>query len=168
MPFSFLTHPSFAQDISQTLFDAPYSDLLEILFAPCLGKLGQAEPRVIKTRGRFRFGRVCVRAASIPTVTHRSRTRSTVRAAALNALAISASIKPPPACASSAISRMRARLKRRADPVPVFTCASSSLRSSSVKRTRYRFAGIFPLLVSAFPESLPLFYMSVRPCLLHY
>ena len=65
----------------------------------------------------FRFGRVWVRAASIPTVTHRSRTRSTVRWCAPNALAISASHQPPPACASSAISRMRARLKRRADPV---------------------------------------------------
>ena len=63
---------------------------------------------------------------------------------------------------------MRARLKRRADPVPVFTCRSSSLRSSAVKRTRYRFAGISPLLVSAFLESVPLVYLSVKPCRLHY
>ena len=92
------------------------------LHANCTNR---ASPAPSNTRGRFRFGRVWVRAASSPIVTHRSRTRSTVRWCAPNALAISASHQPPPACASSAISRMRARLKR--DPVPG-SPADSSLR----------------------------------------
>ena len=51
----------------------------------------------------------------------------------------------------------RAPLKFSADPAPVFTCASSSVRSSSVKRTSdiVSLASVSPLLVSTFLESVP-------------
>ena len=128
----------------------------------------RASPAQTNTRGRFRFGRVWVRAASMPTVTHYSRTRSTTRPCEPNALAISASLQPPPSYAPSAIKRVRTRLKRRPDPLPVFTCLSNSLRYSSVNRTRYRFAGIFPLPVASLLESVRLFAISGNPYLLHH
>ena len=68
----------------------------------------------------------------------------------------------------SAIKGMRTRRKRRPDPLLVFTCLSSSLRSSSVTRTRYHFAGICPLLVDSLHESVPLFTLSGKPRLFHY
>lgn len=58
---------------------------------------------------------------------------------------------------------MRARLKRRPEPVPVFTYDSSSLRSSAVKLSRYCFAGISPLLVFAPMESVPQFTYPLNP-----
>src|SRR5690606_18927947 len=84
------------------------------------------------TFDRFFCGRVWLSAASSPSSTHFSRVRSTVRAWAPRALAISASFHAPPGWASSASSKMRARLSRRAFPLPLLTKAVSSARSSLV------------------------------------
>ena len=73
--------------------------------------LASASPS--RTLDRVFFGRVWLRAASIPAITHFSQVRSIVRGWALNALAVSASFQPPSSCPSSAINRIYSTRSRR-------------------------------------------------------
>jgi hypothetical protein len=56
-----------------------------------------------------------------------------------------------------------ARLIRRTDPFPLLTRVPNDSRSSPVKLTRYRFAGILSPLHSVSEESLPFFSLSGKP-----
>ena len=117
---------------------------------------------------RVRFGRVWLSAASMPSMTHFSRVRSTVRWWAPRAFAISASFQPPPSWFSSAINSIWARLIRRTEPVPLLTNAFNSLRSSFSSVTRYSFAGISSPLHHGLSGSMPLLHLSGKLCRVDY
>ena len=113
------------------------------------------------------LGRVWFRAASRPISTHFCRVRSTVRVWALKTLAMSASFQPPFSWASSAINKLRARLKRRAGPVPVLTKSVNSSRASFSKVTLYIFAGISSVCLFC-ERIMPHFFSFVKLCLPNY
>lgn len=95
--------------------------------------------------GRRGWGRG-VRAASMPSVTKRLRTRATVFGLAPQAVTMASSACSSP-CRASASKRRRAWVSLRAAALPPETNRSSSVRSSSVRVTRY-FSMAEPLSLS--------------------
>jgi hypothetical protein len=81
-------------------------------------------------------------AASSPSVTNRSRMRSTVRCPHPRASATRRSSQPGPSSPWSVCNRMRARVMDRAGRRPDRTSASNCSRSVEVRVTTYRFVGM--------------------------
>ena len=86
---------------------------------------------------RFRFS-----ADSMPSSTHRRRTRATVATPMSSPSATSRSVRPPPSRPSSHCSRMRACVCFRADARPLFASAFNCSRSASASSIRYVLLGI--------------------------